>query len=173
MRRRYQIRRYGRRLTSGEAAGAVVAGAVLAVAVHFTGHGAAAPAVNAAAITGGSYTPASWAGALLSAGGWPQTGCNLGAVGAWEAAEGGNWENSAAFNPLDTTQYEPGSSVMNSDGVRAYTSWEQGFQATLTTLGYPAYAGIRSALAAGDDAQAVAVAVAASPWGTGPFTASC
>jgi hypothetical protein len=143
-------------------------GALLAV----LGHGGTAGA-HGAVPSGSSYSPASWASALLSAGGWPQTACNLAAIRAWEAAEGGNWENSAAANPLDTTQPEPGSSTMNSAGVRAYTSWQAGFAATLTTLGYPAYAGIRSALSAGDNAQAVADAVAGSPWGTVPFTATC
>jgi hypothetical protein len=57
--------------------------------------------------------------------------------------------------------------------VQAYTSWADGFRATLTTLGNGRYGPILSALSAGDSAQAVAVAVAASPWGTGPFQASC
>jgi hypothetical protein len=159
-------------VSGGFVASAVAAGIGLAV---ISGHGAggAATGIHGAVPDGSSYTPASWASALLPAGGWPQTACNLAAVQAWEAAEGGNWENSAAYNPLDTTQSEPGSRVMNSAGVRAYPSWQEGFAATLTTLGYPAYAGIRSALSAGDSAQAVAGAVAASPWGTGPFTASC
>ena len=130
---------------------------------------------------GSSYTPASWASALLSAGGWPQTACNLGAVQAWERAEGGNWANDAWFNPINTTYDGNGAweqdgkvtGTINSDGVRAYNSWATGFDATLTTLSFPAYAGVRSALSAGNDAQAVADAVAASPWGTGPFTATC
>ncbi len=142
-------------------------------AISGHGTGAASAGFHGTVPDGSSYTPSSWAAALLSAGGWPQSGCNLGAITAWEAAEGGNWENSAAANPLDTTQREPGSWSINSVAVQAYPSWAEGFQATLTTLGYAAYGGIRSALAAGDDAQAVADAVAASPWGTGPFAASC
>ena len=86
----------------GFVASAVTVGFLLAVS---NGHAATG---HAAIPDGNAYTPSSWAGALLSAGGWPQTACNLGAVEAWERAEGGNWENSAAYNPLDTTQPEPG-----------------------------------------------------------------
>ena len=144
---------------------------------HHAGTGGAhatTASVIRGSIPGGSgYTPSSWAAALLSAGGWPPTACNLGAIEAWEAAEGGNWENSAAYNPLDTTEPESGSSTMNSAGVRAYPSWQEGFAATLTTLDNGNYPGILSALSAGNSAQAVANAVAASPWGTGSFHATC
>jgi hypothetical protein len=160
-------------VSGGFVASAVAAGALLAVLGHHGAGGSTAATTRFVVPDGSAYTPASWASSLLSAGGWPQTACNLGAVQAWERAEGGNWANSAAYNPLDTTQPELASSVMNSAGVRAYASWADGFRATLTTLGYPAYAGIRAALSAGDSAQAVADAVAASPWGTGPFTATC
>ena len=103
----------------------------------------------------------------------PETACNIGAVTAWEAAEGGEWDNTAAANPLDTTQPEPGSWPMNSVGVQAYPSWAEGLEANLTVITNGLYGGILSALAAGGNAQAVADAVAASPWGTEPFTPSC
>jgi hypothetical protein len=159
-------------VSGGFVASAVAAGALLAVLGY---HGAGTAGASGPVPSGSSYTPASWASALLSAGGWPQTACNLGAIQAWEAAEGGNWENDAAANPLDTTMPEPGSTPIpgNPAGVQAYTSWAQGFGATLATLDGGDYGPIRSALAAGDSAQAVADAVAASPWGTGPFTATC
>ena len=126
-----------------------------------------------AAMQKGAYTPRSWARALLSGTGLPRTACNLAAITAWEAAEGGNWENTATYNPLNTTQPEPGSSSMNSVNVQAYTSWPEGFTATVTTLDNGNYPGILSALRAGNSAQGVADAVAASPWGTGSFSASC
>ena len=150
---------------------AVAAGVLLAAA-----HGHTPPAAVTASATvpsGGAYTPSSWAAALLSAGGWPQTRCNLSAVTAWEQAEGGNWQNAAQFNPLDTTQPEPGSWGINNVNVQAYPSWQAGFTATLATLGNGNYGPIVSALRAGSSAQAVADAVAASPWGTGGFQASC
>jgi hypothetical protein len=164
--------RYRRRVSGKFVASAVAAGALLALLGHH-GDGGKTAGEYMAVPSGSSHTPQSWAAALLSAGGWPQTACNLGAITAWEAAEGGNWQNSAAANPLDTTQPEPGSWSINSAAVQAYPSWAEGFRATLTTLGYAPYEGIRSALAAGDSAQAVADAVAGSPWGTGPFTATC
>ena len=63
--------------------------------------------------------------------------------------------------------------TINGPGVRAYNSWRTGFTATLATLGNGNYGPVVSALAAGTGAQAVASAVAASPWGTAPFTAAC
>ena len=165
--------RYRRQLTRNQklAGSAVAAGLLLALA-----HGQTPPAAVTASATvpsGGAYTPSSWAAGLLSAGGWPQTSCNLAAVTAWEQAEGGNWANSAARNPLDTTMPEPGSWVINSAAVRAYPSWQAGFTATLATFGNGNYGPIVSALRSGSSAQAVADAVAASPWGTSPFQVAC
>ena len=162
-----------RRLTRNQkfAGSAVIAGLLLALA-----HGHTPPAAVTASTTipgGNTYTPSSWAAALLSAGGWPQTQCNLSAVTAWEQAEGGNWQNAARFNPLDTTQPEPGSSAMNSAGVQAFPSWQAGFTATLTVLRNGLYGPILAALSSGGNAQTAADAVAASPWGTSPFQASC
>jgi hypothetical protein len=159
-------------VSGGFVASAVAVGALLALTGHHavgaSTHGASGPAPS-----GSSYTPQSWAAAFLAAGGWPQTACNISAITAWEAAEGGNWNNSAQYNPLDTTQPEPGSWPMNSVGVQAYPSWQEGFQANLTVINNGLYGGILAALSAGDSAQAVADAVAASPWGTAPFTATC
>src|SRR5450755_4731323 len=162
-----------RRLTRNQkfAGSAMAVGLLLALA-----HGHTPPAAVTASTTipgGSAYTPSSWAAALLSAGGWPQTSCNLAAVTGWEQAEGGQWHNSAAFNPLDTTMPEPGSWGINSVNVQAYPSWQAGFTATLTTLGNGNYAPILSALRSGGSAQAVAGAVAASPWGTSGFQVSC
>ena len=98
------------------------------------------------------------------------TADNVAAVTAWEMAEGGHWNNSAHYNPLNTTQSAPGATSMNYVGVKAYVSWEQGFTATLQTLRNGRYGAILAALARGDDAQAVVDAVAASPWGTHHFS---
>lgn len=114
-------------------------------------------------------TPATWADALLATLGDPVSTENERAVTAWERAEGGHWGNTAAYNPLNTTQPEPGSRPMNSVGVQAYTSWAQGMQATVATLRNGRYGGILSALQAGNCAPCVAVAVGNSPWGTGRF----
>jgi len=126
-----------------------------------------------AGTTGSSLTittPTDFAVALLSALGAPNTPTNVQALVAWMAKEGGNWHNTASFNPLNTTLQMPGSHVMsggNTAGVQAFTSWQQGLDATVQTLqGYPE---ILAALHAGTDAQAVEQAVAGSPWGTGSF----
>ncbi len=119
--------------------------------------------------TAGDYTPASWARALLGYLGMPRTSSNITAITAWELAEGGHWYNAARYNPLDTTMPEPGATDMNSVGVKAYTSWAQGFSATIATLHNGLYGPILAALQRGNDAMAVAAAVAASPWGTRSF----
>ena len=117
----------------------------------------------------GAFTPFTWARALLAQLGMPVTNDNVAAITAWEMAEGGHWYNGAHFNPLNTTQPEPGAVAMNSVGVKAYVNWAQGFRATITTLRNGLYGGILAALSKGNDALAVAHAVAASPWGTGDF----
>ena len=88
----------------------------------------------------------SWAQALLGYLGLPVTSQNLTAITAWELAEGGNWFNSARFNPLDTTMPEPGATAMNGVGVKAYTSWAEGFTATIATLNNGLYGPILAAL---------------------------
>ena len=117
----------------------------------------------------GGHTPVTWAKALLLALRMPTTTQNMAAIIAWEMAEGGHWYNSAHYNPLNTTWRMPGATSMNSVGVKAYVSWAQGLAATLNTLHNGLYERILAALRAGNDAQAVADAVAASPWGTGSF----
>jgi peptidoglycan hydrolase CwlO-like protein len=128
--------------------------------------------VRAVPLTGilAAYTQETWARALLKNLGVPVSDANISAIVSWEMAEGGHWYNAATFNPLNTTMSEPGATSMNSVGVKAYTSWEQGFAATISTLFSGYYAGIIAALERGNDAQAVANAVGASPWGTGTFT---
>lgn len=128
--------------------------------------GLAAAAVGDGAAAG----DAAWARLLLAAGGWPVTSCNTGAIVAWERAEG---STRAWRNFLDTTLREPGSHPVNSVGVQAYPSVQEGLAATVATLRGGPYGPILAALAAGNNAQAVADAVADSPWGTEPFTASC
>jgi hypothetical protein len=86
-----------------------------------------------------------------------------------ETAEGGRWYNHARYNPLNTTTPEPGYTALGSLGIGAYVSWDQGFAATIATLYNGDYQNIIAALKAGNNAQAVAEAVAASPWGTGLF----
>ena len=168
---RARYRRYSYRRSSDGTKLAIAA--VIALAMAGAGGASAGHAVVAAVRGGSAYTPQTWAVALLGADHLPLTACDVSAVTAWEAAEGGAWQNSASGNPLNTTMPEPGSSAINSAGVQAYPSWQEGFAATVATLNNGDYPGILAALRAGDSAQAVADAVGASPWGTGYFSASC
>ncbi|HEY5388425.1 MAG TPA: hypothetical protein VIL79_11050 [Thermoleophilia bacterium] len=118
---------------------------------------------------GGKVTQITWAQAFIKRLGMPMTADNVAAVVAWEMAEGGHWYNTAYYNPLNTTQSMPGATVFNSVGVKAYRSWMQGLEASVITINNGYYDGILAALKVGNDGQAVAAAVAASPWGTGLF----
>lgn len=123
-----------------------------------------------------NLTPKTFAEAVLSSLGLPQTSSNVQALVAWQKKEGGNWQNGARFNPLNTTLRLPGSTVMsggNSAGVQSYTSWDQGVQATAETLRMSNYSGIRQVLAQSGGCSALSQAVANSPWGTGSFAQEC
>ena len=105
---------------------------------------------------------------LLKRLGMPQTQENLRAMMAWQAAEG----TTAAFNPLATTRYAPGSTDMNSVGVKNFRTYEQGLQTTIDTLRNGLYGNILAALRDGTSASRVAEAIAESPWGTGDGVAT-
>lgn len=122
------------------------------------------------AVTG--VTPHSWAVSLLDGLKAPVTPQNVQAVVGWIHAEGGAGpqfgtpNNTANYNPLNTTQTASGASSVNSVGVKAYGSWQQGLAATLQTLRNGNYGGILGALKAGNNPGAVASAIGSSPWGT-------
>jgi hypothetical protein len=173
----YRVRRrWLRRRDRRNLAAAVLAGLALAVLVHASASGkplAADPATLTAVPAGGAYTPQTWAPVFLAVIGEPRTPCNLAAIEAWEAAEGGAWNGAATDNPLNTVRPEPGSYAINSDGVQAYPSWQEGLRGNVAAITNGLYGPVLAALAAGDNAQAVADAVAASPWGTHSFAATC
>lgn len=93
-------------------------------------------------------TPTDFANALLGALGVPDTKTNVANVVAWENTEGGHWHNPDKYNPLDMSQPEPGSHPTNSSGIQAYSSWQQGIDATVHTLeaGNYGYSNIITAL---------------------------
>lgn len=100
---------------------------------------------------------------ILKGIGAPVTSENVRVIEAWMRAEGGASHN----NPLNTTQDAPGASNFNDVGVKTYSSYQQGVQATIQTLLNGLYGNIIDALKRGNSAKAVADAIAASPWGTG------
>lgn len=126
--------------------------------------------------SGGSYTtpavkgglnPAQFAANLLKGLGDQVTPARVGALEAWEAQEGGNWHNDASYNPLNTTQSEPGYHEVGTQGdIGAYLNWQQGLHATLQTLENGRYSGILNALKNGASIQQVEQAISSSPWGT-------
>jgi hypothetical protein len=96
-------------------------------------------------------TPTQWAATVLQQLGIPQSPGAVQALTGWARAEGGHWNNQARFNPLNTTQPEPGYTKTGAQGnIGSYTSWQQGVDATVKTLTNGRYAPILSALKAGD-----------------------
>jgi phage-related protein len=120
------------------------------------------------AIPGGAPADrVAWAKQILAGLGIPASPGAVAAMAHWAVVEGGNWNNSARFNPLNTTYPEPGATSFGV-GIKSYTSWAQGDAATIATLQGGAYAGILAALRAGNYA-AVGRAILSSPWGTTTF----
>jgi hypothetical protein len=121
-----------------------------------------------------SLDPPQWALALLSRLGNndPDQPTQV-ALETWFRAEGGGFGNIAAFNPLNTTKRMPGSHAINSVGVQAYTSDEQGIQATAETIEQNNFIGIHLELVGGTTCPRLARVVASGPWGTGDFSHLC
>jgi hypothetical protein len=130
-------------------------------------------------------SPAEWASDFLSflAGvqGLPAaqltTPSNEEVVDTWEAAEGGNWQNTATYNPLDTSEPEPGATPMSpGSNIKAYTSWQQGLDATVATLlggqSSYGYGPIVTDLDASAAPATTAGAIQTSAWDAGGYPAS-
>ena len=104
-----------------------------------------------------------WARDFLTKVGMPVTSENVRAIVAWEQAEG----TAAHFNPLATTQSGfNGETRFNSVGVKNYATYQDGIDANAHALLNGRYQNVLDALRAGNDAKAVAQAIADSPWGT-------
>jgi uncharacterized protein YukE len=113
--------------------------------------------------------PGDFGVALLQRLGAPVTKSNLQFLIAWSNEEGGNWHNAAHFNPLNTTLMQPGAVSMNSVGVKAYTSWDQGLGATVATLRNGRYDDIVAALKGGNAAQTAVNAAGLRTWSGGGY----
>jgi hypothetical protein len=107
--------------------------------------------------------PVKWARDFLAKVNMPVTAENVRAVSAWEQAEG----TKASFNPLATTQGGfAGETRFNSVGVKNYATYQDGIDANAHALLNGRYTNVLDALRAGNNATAVAQAIANSPWGT-------
>lgn len=139
---------------------------------------AAAPLVIASVTPGGAdVTPVDpganlirqFGGAVMSRIEAPVTAANLDAFAAWAAGEG----TCARFNPLATTQPEPGAVAFNNlpagGHVWNYPSFGVGVQATTTAMTNGRYQPVLDAFRASAGIPAVAAAVERSPWGTRHF----
>ena len=121
----------------------------MAAATSLSPGGPGAPGGISLAMPGTGGSPQGFAMALLRSLGDPTTSADVSSLVAWMGQEGGNWHNTARYNPLNTTLRMPGSSSMNGAGVQAYSSWHQGLMATIDTLRGGGYGDILAALASG------------------------
>jgi len=103
---------------------------------------------------------------------------NISDLNMWMGMEGGNWHNTAHFNPLNTSYQLSGSTNYNTGkaggGVQAYTSWAQGLQATLATLtgsnaGARGYTNIINSLKSGATNADFLKALQGSAWDAGHY----
>jgi hypothetical protein len=109
------------------------------------------PAVGAASASG-STAQEFWSQVLTDMGA-PVTTSNIQALSAWSEREGGG----GAYNPLNTTRPEPGSTGLkgNPDGVQNYTSITQGAQATADSIRNGRYPSILAAFMTGSAFEAL------------------
>ena len=104
---------------------------------------------------------------LLTALQAPVTQENMKFLFAWRQAEGKGGIN----NPFNTTWDLPGSTVMNSHGVRNYKSAQDGLVATIKTLKNGRYNCILSGLRNDLGADRIAQCESLKTWGTGDLVA--
>jgi hypothetical protein len=112
-------------------------------------------------------TPLDFAHQLLHRLGLPESDSNLQALVAVQAVEGGHMANSAQFNPLNTMQGAPGArdAGLKVKGIKAYSSWDEGLEATAQTLTNGLYKNILASLARSAPADETVRAWGQSPWG--------
>jgi hypothetical protein len=107
--------------------------------------------------------PTQWADDFLKLIGAKITPTNQAEVVGWETAEGGNWHNSAQYNPLNTT-YVTGTSQSVINGVQAYQSWASGLTATLQTIDQSTYTSVVEDLKNSAPYATFAASLGNSPW---------
>lgn len=139
----------------------VLAGADFSASVRAAG-------VQSAPDSPSGVNKAEFAADVLQRIGAPVTSENLKLFDAWISSEG----TKATFNPLATVRDAPGATNMNKVGVKNFVSYEQGVDTTVGAITNGLYDDVIAALRRGDDAYAVADAIARSPWGTGGLVRS-
>lgn len=102
----------------------------------------------------------------------PLTKDSIDALKIWQNFEGGHFNNSAMYNPLNTTYGKYSNVSMNDVGVKVYKNWDDGLHATVETLtganaGSRGYADIVKALQTGAGKEEILAAINNSAWVTG------
>jgi murein DD-endopeptidase MepM/ murein hydrolase activator NlpD len=100
--------------------------------------------------------------AILTGVGAPVTPENLKFLYAWRQAEG----SGGVYNPFNTTMKADGATSINSDGVKVYTTPEQGLNATVKTILLPTYRCISDGLRQNIGADRLAACPCLDTWGT-------
>jgi hypothetical protein len=110
--------------------------------------------------------PAGWETQVLEGIGAPVTQQNIANLDVWQRAEGGSTNNVDAYNPFNTTLGTYGGTSTNSVGVKEFSSWGQGLDATIATIEQSNMAAIDNALKSNAPTASFEAAVNSSPWGT-------
>ncbi len=145
---------------------AVMAALVSAVAVDTSDAG-----VAGAITTTGTPLPPAWELCVLAGVGAPATQDNISDLDEWQVAEGGSTNNTAAYNPFNTTRTTnalgaPLPVTSETGGFPAFPDWLTGCSATVATLLQPNMWNITAALRTGSVAPpgAFLVDVDGSAW---------
>jgi hypothetical protein len=159
----------GKKTTPAGSFVSLVPGEELYVPASWLAHARPAPDAGAMTPSPGSsvVTPRKWAVALLARLGAPITEENISSIVAWVAFEGGHWNNSAKYNPLNTTRkYGASHAWGGAVPIQVYTSWIEGLEATALTIEQKNMASIRDALLRSAAPEETLYAIKTSPWGT-------
>ena len=103
----------------------------------------------------GTPLPAGWQLCVLQGLLAPATQANVSDLAAWQDAEGGSTNNTAAYNPFNTRRTtnvanQPLPNVISSNGFPAFANWSAGCAATVATIVQGNMSPITAALQAGN-----------------------
>ncbi len=118
----------------------------------------ALPAVSGAftdAASADTPLPAGWELCILQGVGAPATQANVADLDEWQLAEGGSTNNSAAYNPFNTSRTTdvnntPLPLTISANGFPAFTDWIAGCAATVSTILQANMTPVAAALLAGN-----------------------